>query len=132
MTSPELLAQRYGRSSTPTRNRRPLTIALVAFVVIGVTFAVWASAARGRTNVTWVDLGSREVTVDSATFTFQLGLPPGDTAICTIRAVNEGLVEVGRRDVRVGPSATGQVRTSVTVRTTERAAGGGVKACVLV
>ncbi len=131
MSSSELLAQRYGLPTGAKRSRSTLMVLLVAFVVIGVAFAVWGAASRDRANVYSTDLGLSEVSVDSVTVTFQISLPAGRTAACTVRAVNVGLVEVGRKDVRVGPSESGQVRTSVTLRTTERADGGGVKACVL-
>jgi hypothetical protein len=133
MTSPELLAERYGRPADPVRVRRRLMVTLVVFVTVAVAFVVWAAAARGRGNVEWTDLGLDQATLtpERATFTFQLALPAGDQAICTVRAVNERRTEVGRKDVVLGPSESGRLRTSVTLRTTERAAGGGVKACVL-
>jgi uncharacterized protein (DUF58 family) len=131
MSTPDLLAERYGRSTDPNRTRRWAMIALVALVVAGVAFVVWAAASRSRVNLSWTDLGVEEVSDASATVTFQLSLPPDRRATCTVRAVNQGLVEVGRRDVVVGPSQTGQVRTRVTLPTTQKASGGGVKACVL-
>lgn len=130
MSSSDLLAQRYGLPG-PRRSRGTLMVLLVVFVVVGVAFAIWGAASRERANVYSTDLGLSEVRLDSVTVTFQISLPPGRTAACTVRAVNAGLVEVGRKDIRVGPSENGQVRTSVTLRTTERAHGGGVKACVL-
>lgn len=134
MTTPEMLAQRYGRprrTGDPTVTRRRLMVALVVFVIVGVTFAAWAAAGRSRGDVSTTDLGLREATDSSVTIDFQVSLPPDRKAICTVRAVNEGLIEVGRRDVVVGPSSTGQLRTTVTLRTTQRAAGGGVKSCVV-
>jgi len=134
MTSPDMLARRYGRSrrsADPAVTRRRLMVSLVVFVVLGVGFAAWAAAGRGRGDVAWTDLGLSQVSDTSVTVSFQLALPPGRTATCTVRAVNEGLVEVGRRDVVLGPSGNGQLRTTVTLRTTQRATGGGVKACVL-
>jgi hypothetical protein len=131
MSTPDVLAERYGRPADPARNRRHLVIAAVVLLALAVVFVAWAAAARSRSNLSWTDLGLASVSDSSATVTFQLSTPPGRRATCTVRVVNQGLVEVGRRDVVLGPSDTGHVRTSVTLRTTQLASGGGVKSCVL-
>ncbi len=133
MTTPELLAERYGRSTDPLANRRRLTAVFVVFVVVAVAFMAWAAAGRSRGNVEWTELGmdNASLTPGSATFEFQLSLPPGRQATCTVRAVNDRMTEVGRKDVVLGPTDSGRLITNVTVRTVELAAGGGIKACVL-
>ncbi len=130
MSAP-IIADRYGRRRDPVRTRRSLLAVLAVFVVTAVGFAVWVATERGRTALTWTELGVDVAGDEAATLTFQLSLPPGRQAICTVRVVNEVRTEVGRRDVVVGPARTGVVRTTVEMRTSERATAGGVRDCVL-
>lgn len=126
-----IIADRYGRRAHPVRTRRVLAAALAVFVVGFLAFAVWVVYRQSQDAVTWTDLGVEVVADDAATVTFQVNLPPGATAVCAVRAVNEIRTEVGRRDVVVGPSPSGIERVEARLRTTERADGGGVRACVL-
>lgn len=125
-----IIADRYGRRSDPARARRRLVAALVAFVVAAVAFAAWVAIERGRTALTWTELGVTVQSDTAATLSFQVDLPPRVQAVCTVRVVNEVRTEVGRRDVVLGPSSGGVVRADVRLRTTERATGGGVRDCV--
>ncbi len=131
-SSPDaLLAERYGRRPrNPARRRLALWVTLATFVVVAVVFIGWASLARVRGDVDVVDMGMSDVRTDSATFTFQVTVPPGVPVVCTVRAINVALLEVGRTDVELAATPTGRTKTSVTVRTVERAEGGGVKSCV--
>jgi hypothetical protein len=129
--SAPIIADRYGRRRSPTRSRRSLLAVLAVFVLAGVGFATWIAVDRSRSALTWIELGVDVAGDDAATLTFQISLPPGREAVCTVRVVNDVRTEVGRRDVVVGPSATGVVRTAVTMRTTERASAGNVRDCVL-
>jgi hypothetical protein len=106
-------------------------VTLAVFVVAVLGFAGWVSLERSRSGVNWIELGVVPHGSRSATVSFQVSLPSGRSAVCTVRAVNDALTEVGRTDVVVGPAPTGQVRLSTTVRTAETATGGGVKACVV-
>jgi hypothetical protein len=130
MTSPDLLRERYGRSERAAVPRRAVVIALVVFTVMAVAFAAWVAVDRSRTALQWTELGVSVQGPDQATLTFQLSLPPGSRALCAVRLVNDARTEVGRREVLLGPSETGRVRTSVTMRTTEPATAGEVRACV--
>lgn len=126
-----IIADRYGRADRdPARTRRGLTVALLVFVVLAVGLAAWAALARGRT-ATWIDLGVTVRDDSEATVAFQVGLPADRQAVCTVRVVNAVHADVGRRDVTVGPDASGLVRTEVTLRTSERATAGGVRDCTL-
>ena len=72
-----------------------------------------AAAGRSRGNVEWTELGmdNASLTPGSATFEFQLSLPPGRQATCTVRAVNDRMTEVGRKDVVLGPTDSGRLIT---------------------
>lgn len=125
-----ILADRYGRRGDQVRTRRRLIAALVVFVVLAVGFAAWVAVERSRTALTWTELGITVPSDDSATVTFQVDLPAGAQAVCTVRVVNEVRTEVGRRDVVLGPSSGEVIRTEVRLRTSERASAGGVRDCV--
>jgi len=127
-----VLEQRYGTGpADPRRTRRRLTATLVGFVVLAVAFAGWASLHQAGAAVTWNDLGFVTPPDDAhATVRVRIDLPPGGSAVCTVHALNVAQTEVGRTDVRVGPTSTGVVSLSVPLRTSERAAAAGVKACI--
>jgi len=127
-----VLEQRYGTApGDPRRTRRRLAVALVVFVALAVAFAGWASLHQAGASVTWSDLGFVTPPDDAhATVRVRIELPPGGSAVCTVHALNVGQAEVGRADVVVGPAPTGVVSLDVPLRTSERAAAAGVKACV--
>jgi hypothetical protein len=62
---------------------------------------------------------------------FDGGLPDDAQAVCTVRALNRVMAEVGLRDVTLGPASRGGVRATVDVATSERAVTGMVKECVV-
>jgi hypothetical protein len=81
--------------------------------------------------VQWVTV-SHSVRGDGVTsVTFDVILPPGRSAVCSVRARNLDFAEVGRVDQEAGPFRSGSGRVTVDVRTTERAINGDVTGCVL-
>jgi hypothetical protein len=132
MADASVLAQRYGRGpDDPRRTRRRLAVALVGFTALAAGFAGWAAVHRADSSVTWNDLGFVSPPDDShATVAVRIEFAPGGSAVCTVRAVNAVQTEIGRADVRIGPSASGVVTLDVPLRTSERATAAGVKACV--
>lgn len=131
MSLPTRPADRYGDVSDPARARRRLITLFAVFAAVVVAFAVWVGVEKGRTGVTWIELGLEVPDAGTARLTFQVELPKGATAVCTVSMRNDALAEVGRVDVTVGPSDTGRVRTTATARTSERASGARVSSCVL-
>lgn len=86
----------------------------------------WNDAQRVRWQVLTFSIEDDS----QAQMSFEVSMPAGSTAVCTVRARNLGFVEVGRVDVRVGPFAKDTGRATVAVPTSERAVNAEVKACV--
>jgi len=130
VASPSRPADRYGDRPRSATVRRRLIVAFVAFAAAVMALAAWAAVERYRTGISWIELGLTARDETSATLTFQVSMPAGRTAVCTVRAVNEGLAEVGRQDITVGPSQEGSIRVTATIKTSERASAGSVKTCI--
>ena len=101
---------------------------------LAVAWAAWAAFSVDRPP-TWTDIGfdlvddsTTRVTFDTR---FAADAPAGTTAVCTLRALNRSFAEVGRLDVRVRRGERPVVRTTATLRTSERAVTGTVKECAL-
>jgi hypothetical protein len=130
------LDERYGRR--PGHGGRARVILLVVgtlLAALAVAWGAWVSQTVTSKPLTWQDIGF-EVTGDTAvrvTFDvrFDGGLPDDAEAVCTVRALNQVLAEVGLRDVTLGPASRGAIRTTVDVPTSERAVTGLVKECVV-
>lgn len=130
------LDERYGRR--PGRGGRSRVILLVVgtlLAALAVAWGAWVSQTVTSKPLTWQDIGF-EVTGDTAvrvTFDvrFDGGLPDDAQAVCTVRALNQVMAEVGLRDVTLGPASRGGVRATVDVPTSERAVTGLVKECVV-
>lgn len=131
VADPSIIADRYGRRSASSASRHRTVILFGVLIAALVGFAAWTALDSSRDQVTWSDLGVDVRADDTAVVRFQVELTPGRSAICAVRVVNDVRTEVGRRDIRIGPSADGVIRTETTVRTTERGDGGGVRTCVL-
>ena len=63
--------------------------------------------------------------------TFDVSMPPGTEAVCTVTALSKNFAEVGAVDVEVGPDAARTARHTVTIATTELATTGVVDHCDL-
>jgi hypothetical protein len=121
---------RYGPARRPA-DRRVLVAAALAVVLVLVAWFAWVAFGPGRTQVHFLDLGAQVVDDTTTTVTFEVQKQASATAVCTVRALNAGFAEVGLVDVRVGPGAKDAVTVTATVRTSERAVSGNVKACAL-
>jgi hypothetical protein len=129
------LDERYGRRPGGRRGRVLLAVFAVVLVVLAVAWGAWVSQTVTDRPLTWQDVGF-EVTGDTAvrvTFDvrFDGGLPDDAQAVCTVRALNQVMAEVGLRDVSVGPASRGAVRATVEIPTSERAVTGLVKECAV-
>lgn len=120
-------ADRYGRAVPSQRKMVILGAVLVASITAWVA---WASFGSGN-PVTYSKLSQHVVDQTLVDVTFQVAMPPGKRAICTVRAVNTGRTPVGNVDVTVGPSTDRSFSVTVRLPTMEQAAAGDVKACVL-
>ena len=130
------LDERYGRRPGRGRRTRLLLVVVGTLVAaLAVAWGAWVSQTVTSRPLTWQDIGF-EVTGDTAvrvTFDvrFDDDLPDDARAVCTLRALNEVMAEVGLRDVTVGPASDGALRATVDVPTSERAVTGLVKDCAV-
>jgi hypothetical protein len=129
------LDERYGRRPGGVRRTRVLLAAGGAVLVaLAVAWGAWVSHELTDRPLTWQDVGFEVLGDDSTRVTFDVrfagDLPDDAEAICTVRALNQVMAEVGLRDVTLGPAARGVVRATVAVPTSERAVTGLVKECV--
>ena len=130
------LDERYGRRPGARGRARVLLVVAGALLAgLAVAWGAWVSHTVTDKPLTWQDIGF-EVTGDTAvrvTFDVRFAgdLPDDAQAVCTVRALNQVMAEVGLRDVTLGPASKGAVRATVDVPTSERAVTGLVKDCVV-
>ncbi|GAA1861291.1 DUF4307 domain-containing protein [Myceligenerans crystallogenes] len=134
--STDPLAERYGRSArgADPSGRRPLTtgarVAIGAALAAGVLVAAWFAWSDAQRNpVEYQEIGFSIESAEQVTVTFDVMMPPGGAAVCTVKALAPNYAEVGSLDVRVAPSDTGSQRLTAEVRTTSEATTGVVDNC---
>ena len=152
------LAERYGRARTGSRKPagtsglpgqddpweegdgvrpRPklsvgARIAVVLALAAGVAIAAWFTIAdTQRDPVTFTDVGFSVESPEEVEVTFDVSMPPGTEAVCTVTALSKNFAEVGAVDVEVGPDTARTARHTVTIATTELATTGVVDHCDL-
>ena len=77
-----------------------------------LAWAAWVGAASGRSGVSWTDVGF-EIQGDTAVaVTYDVTKDPGDTAVCSLRALDRNKTAIGVARVTVGPSSSRTTRTS--------------------
>jgi hypothetical protein len=100
-------------------------------VLAAVGWFGYVAFGPGNPGVHFADLGYAVVDDARVEVTFTVRKDPARTAVCTVRASNEGFAEVGLIDVRIGPSTSATSTMTAVVPTSERAVGANVKACAL-
>jgi hypothetical protein len=107
-------------------------IAVAAALAAGVALAAWFTIVdTQRDPVTFTDVGFSVTSPEAVDVTFQVSMPPGTEAVCTVTALSQSFAEVGAVDVEVGPDEARTTRHTVTVATTELATTGVVDHCDL-
>jgi len=106
-------------------------IAVALALAAGVAIAAWFTIADTRSDpVTFADVGFSVVGPEAVDVTFDVSMPPGTAAVCTVTALSRNFAEVGAVDVEVGPDTARTTRHTVTIATTELATTGVVDHCV--
>jgi hypothetical protein len=125
---------RYGRRRDPVRlRRRRWLMYLLAGVVVaaGVAIAVklYRQYAQAPYQVSVV--GVRDISDHGVTVTFDVTMPAGQGATCTVRGHTRDGELVGEAQVDVPPGGAGQTTTRVTYSlvTTKRPVTGEVPGC---
>lgn len=149
------LAARYGRGRTGTQRPAARTgqedpwdeadgvrprprlsvgarVAVALALAAGVALAAWFTIVDTRREpVTFVDVGFSVTSPEQVEVTFDVSMPPGTEAVCTVTALSRSFAEVGAVDVEVGPVEARTTRQVVTIATTELATTGVVDHCDL-
>ncbi|RPF20051.1 DUF4307 domain-containing protein [Myceligenerans xiligouense] len=136
--SSDPLANRYGRPARETGpSGRPrlsvgARIAVAAALSAGVAGAAWFAWSDAQRNpVSFRDIGFAIESPEQVSVTFDVMMPPGTTAVCTVTALNPSYAEVGSLDVEVGPGERDTIRVTADVRTTQEATTGIVDHCTV-
>ncbi len=135
-STPTPPADRYGRrrpvGATADGPGRAAKVAIGAALAAAVALTAWFAAEQARRNPVTADVVSFSVTsTEEIDVTFQVHMPPGTTAVCTVEALAPSHAQVGTIDVPVGPSEGRTSGYTVTVRTSEEATTGVVDRCVV-
>jgi hypothetical protein len=149
------LAERYGRTRPGSRQTAPqpggddpwnetddirprpklsvgARIAVALALTAGVAIAAWFTIVdTQRDPVTFADVGFSVTSAEAVDVTFDVHMPPGTEAVCTVTALSKNYAEVGAVDVEVGPDEARTTRHTVTIATTELATTGIVDHCDL-
>jgi Domain of unknown function (DUF4307) len=138
-TTPTPPADRYGtsrsrRAATPSGTGRRIgpwaRAAIGAALAAAVALAAWFAVEQTRrAPVSFDVIGFSVHGPEQVDVTFQVHMPPGTTAVCTVDALAESFAQVGTVDVPVGPSEERTSQHTVTVRTSEEATSGVVDRC---
>jgi hypothetical protein len=103
---------------------------VVVALAVAVALAAWFAVAQHRRSPVEADVVSfRVLSAEEVEVDFQVTLPPGTTAVCTVGALSPSFAQVGSLQVPVGPSETGTARYTVTVRTTQKADAADIEGC---
>ncbi len=98
-------------------------------IAIGVGVAIWFGLSASVGRVTWTSVSYKIVDAKTAEITFDVDMPPGTEAVCTVRALARNFSTVGTLEVPI-PAATD--RTTVhrtTIATTSEAVTAVVQFC---
>lgn len=127
----DLRAARYGETASPRQRRLRTRLVVVVAAVLGAAVVVWLAIGVLQPDVTSQDVGFTVRDETSVEVVFDVHLPPGARATCTVEALSSGFGQVGLVDVEVGPTDRSPVRVRVDVATSELAATGIVRDCAL-
>jgi len=105
-------------------------VAVALALAAGVAIAAWFTIVdTQRDPVTFADVGFSVVSPEEVEVTFDVSMPPGTEAVCTVTALSKNFAEVGAVDVEVAADPARTTRHTVTIATTELATTGVVDHC---
>jgi hypothetical protein len=123
----ELLASRYGKKSGNSRAFRVFAYLGVALLAIGaVTLGLANWSPIQSTTIGFRVVSSWQTEVD-----FEIQMPPGQVAECTLEALNNSFAVVGHIKRSYGPFDQLISRHTVSINTYEEAVTGLVDNCSL-
>ncbi|QAY68960.1 DUF4307 domain-containing protein [Xylanimonas protaetiae] len=120
---------RYGRRSAGLS--RGARVAIGVALAVAVALTAWLALAQYQRSPVTADVVSFRVTsAEEIEIDFQVSMPPGTTAVCTVGALSPSFAQVGSLQVPVGPSTKATARYTVTVRTTQKADAAVIDRCI--
>ncbi len=124
-------ADRYGTPAPRRRTGRGRTVAIAAALAAAVAVVGWFTVEQNRDEPVSYDVVGFEVQGPEQTdITFQVHMPAGTTAVCTVDALAPSYAQVGTVDVPVGPRDSATSTYTVAIHTSEEATTAGVTDCV--
>jgi hypothetical protein len=103
-----------------------LVVALVVLPFLG--WVVWAGLLQADQELRWSTTSFGDITETSVTVEFDVFLPAGSEATCTVRALDSRAVEVGRAEVPV-TSDTADTHVVYALPVTARPSSAFVEGC---
>ncbi|WP_402466908.1 DUF4307 domain-containing protein [Isoptericola aurantiacus] len=131
---PTVPADRYGRAGATPRRRpgRGRKVAIGVALTAAVAAVGWYSFARNAADpVTSEMVGFTAVDAEHVEARFQVNMPPGTTAVCTLDALAPSYAQVGTLDVPVGPSESRSTGYEVTIGTSQLATSVDIASCAV-
>ncbi|GAA1987661.1 hypothetical protein GCM10009718_26430 [Isoptericola halotolerans] len=132
---PTVPAGRYGGARAtvrPTARTRPRrrALAIAAALTAAVGLVAWFSFSQSAADpVTAEMVGFDIVDAEQVDVTFQVHMPAGTTAVCTVDVLSPSYAQVGTLDVAVGPAESRTSAYQVSVGTSELATSADVVGC---
>ncbi|PFG44130.1 uncharacterized protein DUF4307 [Isoptericola jiangsuensis] len=126
---------RYGSARRPAARGtgRGAKIAIGAALVAAVAAVGWYTVAQQQAApVDHEDIGFTVVDAEHVDAQFQVHMPPGTRAVCTVDALSPSYAQVGTLDVEVGPVDTRTSAYEVTIGTSQEATTATVVGCEVV
>lgn len=124
----ELPPGRYGQPDGAHANRGLRIVATVFGAVAVVLIAWFGYHYVAGTSVSGEVIKFKRVSATAVEVHLEVHKDKGATGTCTLRALNDGHAEVGRKDVHFTPDQT-EVDQIVTLRTTESATATELVGC---
>lgn len=129
-----VLSRRYGAPPDARRRRRTLWLLGSVLALLAGAFLTWVivdelSSPSVSTQDVDFDVAADQRSVDVI---FDITMPPGTEADCTVEAVDANFGQVGLLDVRLGPFESQVNRVTITVATSADPVLGKVDSCEVV
>ncbi|ANC32784.1 DUF4307 domain-containing protein [Isoptericola dokdonensis] len=128
-------SDRYGKARRPATggSGRGRKVAIGVALAAAVGAVGWYTAVQQQASpVEYEDIGFDVVDAEHVDASFQVHMPPGTRAVCTVDALSPSYAQVGTLDVEVGPADTRTSAYEVTVGTSEEATTATVVGCDVV
>jgi hypothetical protein len=125
----DVLADRYGRRPPSGRGRAAVIAVAVTLVVAALAWAGYGAWQSAHTPVRWTNTEFKALDDGLSRLRFSVTTDPGRRVVCSISIMNQGLTEVGRTDVTVGPSPDRTFIATAEVPTFELGTSGTVRTC---